>query len=349
MEGLRGVAVFLVFLVHYAMLSTPKLHAWPAMLQVMNAMQAIGGTGVDLFFVLSGYLIYGTLLVRQQTFSYFMARRIQRLYPAFAVVFTIYVALSFGMPAENKLPAGVAASTLYLVANFLMLPGLFPITPMITVAWSLSYEMFFYLCLPPVILVFGLRNRSTAWRMRAYVITAACLILFCAIWGGPVRLIMFISGMLLFDWLASGHSRVLGDRSTLVVVFAAMLTALVPGEDGLTQALHAAALFAPFGLLCLACFTRTQGLLARMMVWTPLRWLGNMSYSYYLLHGLTLKACFLLLGRLLPPAAWGPTAFVVLLPLTFLLTLMSSAILFLAVERPNSLLPRPARQRPFLV
>ena len=57
----------------------------------------------------------------------------------------------------------------------------------------------------------------------------------------------------------------------------------------------------------LACF-RAEGPLYRAFAWTPLRWLGNMSYSYYLIHGLALKAgghgtgeilCFHLRRRLL--------------------------------------------------
>jgi peptidoglycan/LPS O-acetylase OafA/YrhL len=39
----------------------------------------------------------------------------------------------------------------YLFANFLMLPGILPIVPLITVAWSLSYELSFYLTLPLLI------------------------------------------------------------------------------------------------------------------------------------------------------------------------------------------------------
>ena len=58
MEGLRGFAVFLVFLVHYVTLVKPWVTANPILLDFSSKLHSIGNAGVDLFFVLSGYLIY---------------------------------------------------------------------------------------------------------------------------------------------------------------------------------------------------------------------------------------------------------------------------------------------------
>jgi peptidoglycan/LPS O-acetylase OafA/YrhL len=70
--------------------------------------------------------------------------------------------------------------------------------------------------------------------------------------------------------------------------------------------LKAARLFFSFFVLCLVCFREPSGWLARASSWTPLRWLRNMSYSYYLLHGLALHASFLVLAHVLPRAVYGP-------------------------------------------
>ena len=86
--------------------------------------------------MLNGYLIYGMLITRPQPFLWFMTRRVRRIYPAFVSV--IYVALSCVFPTQSKIPHGGPDATLYLVDNLLLLPGLFPIEPMITVAWSPS-------------------------------------------------------------------------------------------------------------------------------------------------------------------------------------------------------------------
>ena len=69
-----------------------------------------------------------------------------------------------------------------------------------------------------------------------------------------------------------------------------------------------------------------------------MRWLGNMSYSYYLLHGLTLKAAFLVLSKVVTPAGtWNAPGFWGLLPLMFVLTLLPSGFLFAWIEKPFSL------------
>ena len=82
MEGLRGFAVFLVFLVHYSTLIGPRIAGHGDLPVLAEAMHTLGNRGVDLFFVLSGYLIYGSLMRRPQPFGQFMLRRVERIYPA---------------------------------------------------------------------------------------------------------------------------------------------------------------------------------------------------------------------------------------------------------------------------
>jgi peptidoglycan/LPS O-acetylase OafA/YrhL len=69
-----------------------------------------------------------------------------------------------------------------------------------------------------------------------------------------------------------------------------------------------------------------------------------MSYSYYLIHGIALRAGFLALSFILPTTMYGSWFFWVLLPPMFVLTLLVAAALFLAVERPLSLAPRRAKR-----
>ena len=116
-------------------------------------------------------------------------------------------------------------------------------------------------------------------------------------------------------------------------------------EGLIGAALDALSLCLGFFLLCLACFRAPQAPLARLFSWSPLRWLGNMSYSYYLIHGLALKAAFLAMSVLMPGAAFGSWFFWALMPVMFALTLLPSAALFLAVERPFSLAPGAPRPR----
>ncbi|RYE73175.1 MAG: acyltransferase, partial [Oxalobacteraceae bacterium] len=130
MEGMRGFAVFLVFLVHYASLADPAGAVW-----ISKPMHRMGNAGVDLFFVLSGFLIYGSLVSREQPFLTYMGRRIQRIYPTFLAILATYCVLSVVFPAQSKIPQ--EGAFWYLLQNLLLLPGMLPIEPMITVAWSL--------------------------------------------------------------------------------------------------------------------------------------------------------------------------------------------------------------------
>ncbi len=340
MEGLRGFAVFLVFLVHYVTLSEAWTAGRPALGAVAGALRTLGNTGVDLFFVLSGYLIYGTLIAKPFVFASFMRRRFVRIYPAFIAVFVLYLGLSFAFPAESKIPRAPLAGLAYLAENFLLLPGLLPIEPMITVAWSLSYEMFFYWLIPLVILVFGLQRVAPVRRAAVFGVCALALLAGCGFYGGHVRLAMFLSGILLFD--LSHRPQIAAPRNgvAVAVLLAGAAVVLVPASAPAGPALKTAAQFLSYFVLCFACFRRPDEWLGRTFSWTPLRWLGNMSYSYYLLHGLALRALFLVLLRLHPDAGQGALWFWALLPVLFGLTLLPTAALYLAVERPFSLKPR---------
>ena len=343
MEGLRGFAVFLVFLVHFSTLIEPWLSAHPELLLFSNALHAIGNSGVDLFFVLSGYLIFDSLISRRQQFSKFITRRIYRIYPAFLTVFIIYAVLSFIFPNESKFPSSAFAGIIYTAQNILLLPGLFPITPVITVAWSLSYEMFYYLTIPGVIALFALRERSPRWRAAFFVCVATAASLFCALYGGPIRLIMFISGILLFEAMDRAAVPTPSSTQGVLALSIGLLSALIPVDGNADYTLKVWVLFIAFFIVCLSCFRHDAGgWLPRAFCWTPLRWLGNMSYSYYLLHGLVLKAGFLVLSKLLPGSDGAAWLFWVLLPVMFVLTLIPTSALFLLIERPFSLAPRRA-------
>jgi peptidoglycan/LPS O-acetylase OafA/YrhL len=342
MEGLRGFAVFLVFFVHFCALVKPWIAASPALQALAHGLHDIGGTGVDLFFVLSGYLIYGSLIARQQRFLKFMSRRVERIYPAFVAVFLVYLALSFLFPAENKIPSPWPQGLLYIVQNALLLPGIVPIEPIITVAWSLSYEMFYYLAIPLVIALFGLRSRRIRWRILIFLGLAWGFGLVCALFGGPIKLIMFIAGILLYEVMRSPLPTPSSGASLAALAFG-LACLLAPVDGPAWLAVQEGILFAAFFLLCLTCFRSPQAWLPRAFAWTPLRWLGNMSYSYYLVHGLALKGSFLALSQALPPQTVGAWVFWPLLPAMFAWTLLPSAGLFVLVERPLSLAPRRAR------
>lgn len=342
MEGMRGFAVFLVFLVHYATLSMPWITRHSTLAGFADALHTLGNAGVDLFFVLSGYLIYGSVITRATPFMPFIRRRIARIYPAFCVVFALYLALSFLFPKESKIPPGALEGWTYVLQNFLLLPGLFPIEPLITVAWSLSYEMFYYLAIPLLVALFGLRQRSSRWRVAFFVALGVGFAVYCTHFGGPARLIMFIAGILLHEALRRPTFAAPSSALVLGLLIAGLLATTISIEG--TYMVKMLVLFASFFTLCYACFSDPGTWLARGFSWTPMRWLGNMSYSYYLLHGMALKVGFMLLLALWPTTQHEALFFFGVMPLMFFATLLPSAGLFLLIERPFSLAPAPPKR-----
>src|SRR6266542_5658438 len=76
MEGVRGLAVLLVFFVHYHSLLGRYVSATSTSFAISEFLGDVGNVGVDLFFVLSGYLIYGAVIGRHVDYHRFMRRRI---------------------------------------------------------------------------------------------------------------------------------------------------------------------------------------------------------------------------------------------------------------------------------
>ena len=333
MEGLRGVAVFLVFWVHYSTLIKPWLAELS--LEISEFIHSFGNLGVDLFFVLSGYLIYGTIISKAgfEPLKYAF-RRVQRIHPTFLCVLMVYLLLSVLFPEESKLPELIEDRAIYILQNILLLPGLFDIDPIITVAWSLSYEAFYYLFVPCVIFGLRLKKWSPQGRVVFWMMAAGIGFAIFPLVGIPLRLLMFVSGILLFELHRNLKVSISGGGTIALIV--ALILFGVRSQLDLNLPLSLLAIFILFLVLCLSAFDKNSFSYG-WLVFGPLRWLGNMSYSYYLIHGLSLKFAFLLFAIVVP----GETViegiyFWLWIPL-FVFTLLTSFILFVLIERPLSL------------
>jgi exopolysaccharide production protein ExoZ len=356
-EGLRGYAVLLVFLVHHHTLFGEYLPAHTWLLQLSRFGETIGHSGVDLFFVLSGFLIYGSLIQRATTYKTFLIRRVRRIYPTFLFVFCLYVLLSHLIPSVSKVPTSVTGESAYLAANLLLLPGIFPIQPLITVTWSLSYEFLFYLSIPLVISLTAMRS----WRYSARVVFFVCLfILYCLAYQfglvSHIRLGMFAAGIVAYEVIAAGWvvGRLTSRGESLAIgLYIAVLFVLGLFELGDRFQFHPFfpnAGFVPwtlllamstFGILlyCLAA----DGRLKRLFTCAPLRWMGNISYSYFLIHGVILNATLLGARYAGADRFRSVPLFLFLLIFNLASTVAAALIVFLLIERPLSL--RVARTR----
>lgn len=350
MEGLRGLAVLLVFFVHFHALFGQNLPETSWLRYVSQFMGTVGNSGVDLFFVMSGYLIYGLLLKRKIAYFRFVKRRVRRIYPTFVIVLGLYLLLSFLFPEHSKMEGSIVAKTVYIIQNVLLLPGMLSIRPLITVSWSLSYEIFFYLTIPIVVSAFRLRQ----WPSRNRMITAmvfwaavSILLLHGGATGRP-RMISFVTGIALYEVILEGHVEIWMRKGMELAAVAGVLASFIlfyavhapRSQSQVNKFLPYLFLSVAFFWLCL-CSLGGHGVLRRVFCWNPLRYLGNMSYSYYLIHGLTLEGIAWALPLSHRTSAGGVVG---LLLLGMCATWTTSTLLFLVIEKRYSLASRPAPQ-----
>lgn len=152
LDGLRGVAVLTIFLYHYFERSHPFFPGW---------------AGVDLFFVLSGYLITGRLLAtngQPHYFSHFYRNRILRIFPLYyALVIPFLLAARFWVRPVNQVHFTYYLqhwkSYLLFTQNWTFVFYGRPLNNSLVPLWSLGVEEQFYLFWPLIILLS--RNSST--------------------------------------------------------------------------------------------------------------------------------------------------------------------------------------------
>jgi len=367
MEGLRGLAIGLVFLCHFQIVILSRLSE-SFNSRFFLVMAQIGGTGVDLFFVLSGMLIYRAALKPGLKYGKFLRRRVVRIFPTFVVVLALYVVvLEVTHSGAHYHVVGFWANSLYILENLFLLPGVFNIPAIISAAWSLSYEFAFYLVIP--ILVVLLRARLWSGKSRALFWTAlipAYLLLVHSFpgwfpWsehfdGSYVRFTLFLAGMAVEELLTSNRPERYLTRPVewlllipAVLAFGALilsesLTVGLPIHDSPQHSsLRAALVVITYTCLVLLSL-RSGSLLSRFFSNTPLRWTGNISYSLYLIHGFVLNGIALVVEHL----SWIKTNPRLATPLLFVVsaaaTFATTTILFLAIEKPISLRPRNKRE-----
>ncbi len=166
LDTLRATAIALVYAYHYALfVSREPTFGW---------LSELGWVGVDLFFVLSGYLIANQLLGglrRGETLSLprFYGRRLLRTLPNFYVVLAAFWLLSPALGGREPPPLWRFLS---FTQNINLQPG-----TAFSHAWSLCIEEQFYLLLPAALLLgnrLGRHRRTLAWGLIALLTLAAC-------------------------------------------------------------------------------------------------------------------------------------------------------------------------------
>lgn len=279
LDGIRGIAVLLVFTFH-------ATGALPG-----------GWVGVDIFFVLSGYLIT-TILSREVDrtgtidLRNFYARRVLRLAPALVLAVALSVPLMLAFHADQSYPLwGVALGVLGYAGNWMQVAIPTSLGPL-SHTWTLAIEEQFYLVWPLVLLVVA-ASRATRKRRIGWILTATAALI-----ASRVALMVAVSPEAAWfattsraDALLIGAALAMlapscSSRPATVLLVGCATVILVIARIG--QEFSTVMLVGGLTVAALAATGLIVGVqaspLGRAFEWMPLVAVGRVSYGIYLFH-----------------------------------------------------------------
>lgn len=291
-DGLRALAVIPVILFHAGFESFSG-----------------GFLGVDIFFVISGYLITTIIIQELETgsfsLSHFYSRRVRRIFPALAVMTLICVPLAWIWlpPGEMKEFSQSLIGVATFSSNFFFWQqsGYFDTTaelkPLLH-TWSLAVEEQYYIFFPFAILLF--------WRFGKAVLCSLCLLAFLvslglAQWASinastanffllPTRgweLMLGVFCAFYVQWRVRSNNEniaTLWAQQILSILGAGMIVFAVLAFNPTTPTPSIWTLVPTVGAVLIILYANTGTWIKSILGWKPLVWIGLISYSAYLWH-----------------------------------------------------------------
>jgi exopolysaccharide production protein ExoZ len=289
-----------------------------------------GNFGVDLFFVISGFVIVHAsdpLFGQPSGSRKFVLRRLIRIVPLYWIA-TSYVLWDLLNATGFHLPGATWRS---IFGSYFFLPFPFPTGgPLLIVGWTLNYEMFFY----AIFAVAVLFDRMRAVLLATTVLCACVLVgqrwgaSLSTFWASFTKPLMleFVMGMWVAVAFRSGM-RIPRAQSPLFILAGFAMICFLP-SSGAQDVARAVRWGGGFSLIVIAVTMANAQ--ARSSLWKPLLLIGEASYAIYLTHWLVMMRRPVLLVSIFEPAAH---------PISYSVALVTAVILVgivahLAVEKP---------------
>jgi peptidoglycan/LPS O-acetylase OafA/YrhL len=328
LTGVRALACLWVFLSH----AVPGYR--PSANSTLLYLTEPGYLGVDVFFILSGFIlaiVYADLAPRVGAIAAFLTRRLFRVYP---LNFALMVCIGLNAWAHGRIGAGWFDMH-YFVPYLLMIESLLPgpsHVGWLPTNWSVGIEILLYIAFPVAAFTLRRTRSRLLWAPLAALAISECIIQHAWL-ARTDGMAGFLRGAVAFGlgavmaalWRRRPAPRRLIVACMEVLPFAAALVCL------LQQRVWPVPLLAAVSIAALAW---QSGPLARLLSTRLAVWLGDISYSIYLVHGLILgdwSGIWLASARAALPEPYATIAWGLLITGA---TLAVSALTYYAIERP---------------
>lgn len=337
LTSLRFIAAFGVFLHHFHMLHDSNNH----IIKWFSSVLYEGFVGVTFFYVLSGFIISYSYKQHKEKETYrtsdFLFNRIVRLYPVHLI--TLLAAIYIYVTPEylNVIQLDQLAYNALLIQSAIPDPQYF--FSFNGVSWSVSTEMFFYVAF---IFLVTLNNRQ----LQVFFFGTLALIVYHMLavpdtakyvgWtyyiNPAFRAIDFMAGMLLFRLYDSGKLAIRDSRATLMEVasLAILVAAMAYGMKHVGMKYRYDIYYlAPMALIVYV-FAFGKGAISRAISWKPIVFLGEASFSLYMIH----QMCIYVINREYKYNLDSMASTFVFMALTMLTAICISCVLYRFYERP---------------
>ena len=271
LQILRAFAAINVAILH--LIATASAYGFePKYLSILSGW---GNNGVDVFFVLSGFIILHSQLQKKRSFGDFLRFRIIRIVPIywFVTIALISCYLIFPSTAFNsKIP-----SLEHILQSLFFLSSLNNnvSVPVVGVGWTLEFEMLFYF-------IFGLSLIFMKWN-KSYLFIFLCLIILTIVTSNFI-LIEFLFGMLIA--IAFNNYKIQNKHALIVATVGFLLLLLSINRSDDIIAFRVAVWGIPSAMIIFGL------VYAKQYDNNFLRYLGDASYSIYLIHAFIISAFY---------------------------------------------------------
>jgi exopolysaccharide production protein ExoZ len=292
----------------------------------------LGAAGVDLFFVISGFIMWVTAVARDERPRTFVWKRIQRIVPLYWLITTFVLAIVILKP---ELMRSASRDVAHFVASYFFIAWPHPtvvdrLWPPVIPGWTLNYEMFFY----AVVTLSLFLARAHRLPLIAAVLVAMPLAGWLLKPGGLLEfytspiLLEFLFGVLIGQWFTRGGE--LSGRASLTLMLVALLAFFTVGLLG-SEHSRVLPWGVPLALLVVGALgapALAQGAVRRFS-----KLLGDASYSLYLTQFIVLPPAAKVLGKISQSLAL-PWAGVLLVVGLIGVAVAGGVLSYLLIERP---------------